>query len=484
MPDLVLMVEDSRSFAATVSTAIREAHGYEVLVAYDFEQAEMLVKEHRDDIFVAITDLNLPDAQDGAAAELMANEGIPCIAFTGNYSDSLREMVHSIGVADYVLKKDRHDIDYVVGMVRQLWLNRKTHVLVVDDQSSARAYLKVLLERQCYQVTEAASGAEALRLLEGSDFRMVMIDIVMEGMDGFELLNQIRRSVDVSKMAIIGFSGNASPENIARFIKHGGNDFLAKPFEPEQVTCRLNTNAQLLERFDRLNQLNEQKNELLGMAAHDIRGPLGVILSGASLLKPEVSSDRGNLLVSMMSEAAEQMESLLDGLLDISAIQDATISINKEKVLLSELVEHAARMSELMVNDKSQKLTLSIPPDKVWVNVDRLRMQEVLHNLISNAVKYSPRGGTFELCLSSNHEQARVQVIDEAGGIPESERHLLFKPFAKVSTKPSDGERSTGLGLSICHRIVDLHKGTLRYKENANVGSVFEIQLPLWREQA
>lgn len=92
MPDLVLMVEDSRSFAAAVSTAIREAHGYEVLVAYDFEQAELLVKEHHDDIFVAITDLNLPDAQDGAAAELMANEGIPCIAFTGNYSDSLREM--------------------------------------------------------------------------------------------------------------------------------------------------------------------------------------------------------------------------------------------------------------------------------------------------------------------------------------------------------------------------------------------------------
>lgn len=496
----VLVIEDSRAFAMSVAQAIQAAHGFEVLIAYDYHSAQELLAQHKHELAVAIADLNLPDAKDGAAAELLAREGVPCIAFTGNFSPELRTFVHSVGVADYVLKKDRHDIEYVANMVGRLYHNRSTKLLIVDDRKSEREYLKAVLERQCYQVFGAESGEHALQCLAQDDsIRVVLVDLVMEGMDGFELLSEIRRRHDVTQMAIIGISGKASTEEIARFIKYGGNDFLLKPFEQEQVTCRVNSSVQMLSQFDRLNTLNEQKNELIGMAAHDIRSPLGVVLSAATMLEKEDVSERGKALLGLSKQSANQMMELLNSLLDMSAVQTAKISVEFEKILLKDVLERVAMDMSLMLEDKAQTLQLEIPPEPIFVNADKLRLKEVLENLLSNAIKYSQRGATIEMRLSSNVSHARIQVVDEAGGIPEDEQGQLFKAFCKISTKPTEGEHSTGLGLAICKRIVELHHGTIRYKtttrrttvfgdanpdsrigqESKTKGSVFEVLLPL-----
>jgi two-component system sensor histidine kinase/response regulator len=326
MKNTVLIVEDSRSFALSVEAAINKDSRFEVLIAFNYKQAVALVTAHRHDIFIAVTDLNLPDAEDAAAVRLMSQEHIPCIAFTGNFSSALRGVVLNLGVADYVLKKGHQDIDYVVRTISRLSTNRKLRLLVVDDARSSRSVLKALLEQQCYEVTAVASGRAGLDLLsKGHIFRIILVDLIMDEMDGFQLLSQLRQNYDMTQMSIIGVSGKASSEQIAKFMKYGGNDFLLKPFQQEQVACRVNTNAQLLDQFDHLNELNEQKNELLGMAAHDIRGPLGVVMSANSMLAREVQSEHGKMLVGLASEAANEMESLLNSLLDISSIESANI---------------------------------------------------------------------------------------------------------------------------------------------------------------
>lgn len=478
----VLIIEDAMAFALSVSEAIKASYDFEVYIASDYQQAKAMLARHKDELFVAIADLNLPDAQDGATAELMSKEGIPCIAFTGNFSPKLRDFVHRVGVADYVLKKDRYDIDYVVKMVGRLYKNRGLQVLVVDDRQSARELLKAMLERQCYQVLVADSGKQALTLLEQNpDVRIVLTDLIMEGMDGFGLLTEIRRAHDVTQMAIIGISGKASNAEIARFIKYGGNDFLLKPFEQEQVVCRVNSNVEMLEQFDRLSDLSEQKNELIGMAAHDIRGPLGVVASATSLMAKENLSERGKMLLNLCQQSTDQMMDLLNSLLDMSAIENAKISVHLDRILLSDVLQKVATDNALLIEGKAQRLHLQIPPDPIYVDGDKLRLKEMLENLLSNAIKYSQRGANIELCLSANVSHARIQVIDEAGGIPKSERSELFKAFAKISTKPTDGERSTGLGLAICKRIAELHHGTISYKDNASLGSIFEVVLPLSR---
>ncbi len=479
MKNTVLIVEDSRVFALSVESAIREGSDFDVITAFNYMEAVELVNQHRDEIFIAVTDLNLPDADDAAAAKLMGQENIPCIAFTGNFSSKLRDTVLNLGVADYVLKKGVQDIDYVVRMIQRLSINRETQLLVVDDARSSREILKALLEQQCYQVTAVRSGQAALDLLEqGEKFRIILVDLVMDEMDGFELLSELRRRYNVAQMSVIGVSGKASSEQIAKFMKYGGNDFLLKPFQQEQVACRVNANAQLLDQFDRLGELNEQKNELLGMAAHDIRGPLGVVLSAGSMLEREVKTEHGKMLVDLACEAAEEMESLLNGLLDMSAIESASISINLEKINLTSLLEKVVQDVQLIAQDKGQKLDLDTPVQAIWVNADEVRIKEVVQNLISNAIKYSPLDSKILVCLSNNNKKVRIEVIDEGGGVPKEEQHLLFKAFSKISTQPTAGERSTGLGLSICKKIIDLHQGEIHYRPNCQIGSIFGVVLP------
>jgi len=427
-----------------------------------------------------VTDLNLPDARDGAAVELVTQSRIPCIAFTGNFSTELRAMVLKLGVADYVLKNSQSDILYVVKMIQRLRSNADMRVLVVDDFKATREYLGRVLESQCFDVVTVDSGETALEELERNcACRIMLIDLVMEGMDGFELLEEVRKRFDVTQMSIIGLSGKASSEQVARFMKYGGNDFLIKPFEQEQVCCRVNTNAQLLEQFDRLAELNEKKNRLMSMAAHDIRGPLGVVLSAASMLKREVSSEQGKMVTSLLADAADEMEELLNSLLDISVVQATELCLKLERVDLVELVNRVIAGMQIQLDAKDQTLELDLPRNPVWIVADPGRLKEVVQNLLSNAVKYSSRGGRIGLSVSVNPRHARIQVLDEAGGVPESEQSRLFEPLADISTQPTEGERSTGLGLAICQHIVSLHKGAISYRDNLHIGSLFEVVLPV-----
>jgi two-component system sensor histidine kinase/response regulator len=480
MKNTVLLVEDSRSFALSVEAAIKRDSSFEVIIAFNYEQTVELVNANRHEIFIAVTDLILPDAEGAAAVKLMAQENIPCIAFTGNFSSQLRGIVLDFGVADYVLKKSSQDIDYVVRTIKRLSTNRKLQLLVVDKARSSREILKTLLQQQCYDVTAVRSAQHALDLLaDGHQFRIVLIDLIMDEIDNFELLDAFRKNNDVTKMSIIGVSDQASSEQIAKFMKYGGNDFLLKPFQQEQVACRVNANAQLLDQFDYLNELNEQKNVLLGMAAHDIRGPLSVVICANSMLAREVQSDHAKMLVGMTSKAADAMEALLNSLLDISSIESANISISFQKISLTLLLREVVQDMRLIAQDKMQQLDLEVSVQEIWINADSLRIKEVIQNLISNAIKYSLQNSKISVCLSSNRSKARIEVIDEAGGIPPDEQHLLFQAFAKISTQPTAGEQSMGLGLSICKKIISLHSGEINYRSNRMGGSVFEVVLPL-----
>mgnify|MGYP003631876868 CR=1 FL=1 len=478
----VLIVEDSTAFSSAIEAAFSVKHDYEILIANTYAQTVELYQKHKDSIFAAITDLVLPDAEDGDAVKMLTLEGVPCIAFTGNFSPKLRIEILSWGVSDYILKIGQQDIDYVVDSIHRLDVNRTMKVLIVDDAPSSRAYLSEVLQKQCFQVDSVASAREALAMIEsGYQARIVLIDLIMEDIDGIELLTSLRTNYDSTQMAIIGISGLASSDLIAKFMKYGGNDFLFKPFEHEQVVCRVNSNAHTQEQFDHLNRLNVQKNELLGMAAHDIRGPLGVVMSCGSMLKKEVNSEQGILLLDLLVEAADDMEELLNSILDISAVEHATIKMTATKINLTSLLVQLVEKMQLIADNKQQHLILSSSLDEVWINADEARIQEVLRNIISNAINYSPFGKTIEINSSFNQTKVRIQVIDEAGGVLENERHLLFKPFSKLSSKTTGGERSTGLGLAICKRIIDQHQGTISYEPNKNIGSIFKVVLPVFQ---
>jgi len=262
---------------------------------------------------------------------------------------------------------------------------------------------------------------------------------------------------------------------VAKFIKYGGNDFIRKPFEPEEFFCRVNTASQTLEHFAKLRQLNDQKRMMLGMAAHDIRNPLGSIMTGISLARKRNKDEAVGRLLELVSTGAHHMLELLNSLLDISAVEQSTISVNKEEMDLREPIKKVIEEMQLWAKDKQQQLDVKCPPTQVLIEGDALRIQEVISNLVSNAIKYSPLGSQIQVELGVDQLHAMLRVIDQGPGVPDNEMHRLFEPFAKLTPRPTAGEASTGLGLAICKKILDLHRASIRYKRMGSSGSCFEV---------
>jgi len=476
----VLIIEDSRTFAQSLTGIIKEYYDHEIIVAEKFSRAVELLEERSEDIFVVITDLNLPDAEDGATIRLVKAHDIPCIVFTGSFSNSLREDVLDLGVSDYVLKQGVQDLVYVARMVHRIYQNPTIDILVVDDSRSARVMIKELLSRQCYKVTAVSSGKEALEAFEKNpNFKIVILDLVMDEMDGLELLKRLRNQYDSTELAIIGISAVSSHLQVAKFMKYGANDFLYKPFEAEEFFCRVNMNAEMLEQFENQRILSKQKDELMGIAAHDIRGPIGSIKVGLSMIGKRVDDAKTKRFIDMAQESASDVMELLDSLLDMSAIESSVIKINPEELDLCALVALVIGQYKLWAEEKSQSITLDIQDEPVIVCVDKIRIKEVIVNLLSNAIKYSPISANITIKLSSETGAAILSIEDQGEGISEGEQNKLFEPFAKLSTQPTGGESSVGLGLAICKKIVDLHKAKIAYCLSPEHGSIFEIRFKL-----
>jgi diguanylate cyclase (GGDEF)-like protein len=241
------VVEDSRAIRALLSDRIVDEPDLEVLQAADFAAAREMLQSHRENILCAVVDLNLPDAPNGEVVDYMMDNGVSVLVLTGNVSEAVREKMIAKRVADYVVKHNASEIDYVIRSVVRLMRNTDTSVLVVDDSSSARTHLRQLLETQRYQVVEASNGLEALALLDDNPtVRVVVSDYNMPGMDGLELIYKMRRKHGRDDLIIIGMSGQNSGSLPARLLKAGANDFLNKPFLAEEFICRINQNIDLL----------------------------------------------------------------------------------------------------------------------------------------------------------------------------------------------------------------------------------------------
>ena len=246
MKQQVLIVEDARMFSKVLRNRL-EDRGFTVVVAETFSSAKKKIGHCDEGFFIALLDLNLPDAPNGEIVDYVTSCGIPSIVFTGFFDDELREQMIQKKVVDYVTKEDPSSIDFVVNLVCRIHQNQQTRVLVVDDSATARRYVMDLLSIQQYKLAEAASGQEALAALEKyPDIQVVLTDYMMPEMDGFELTKKIRLKHSRNELAIIGMSGYGNNILSAKFIKYGASDFIIKPFLIEEFHCRVTQNVEIL----------------------------------------------------------------------------------------------------------------------------------------------------------------------------------------------------------------------------------------------
>lgn len=252
----ILVVEDSQVVSRVMRHLLTQELDCEVDVAPDLACAKNLLAEN--DYFVAVTDLNLPDAQEGEIVKLVLAKQIPCIVLTGSWDPQERTRLLQLGIVDYVLKENRFSYEYTAKLVRRLQRNQTVKVLVADDSMVSRKFIRSLLEQHLFQVIEADDGLTALDTLkENPDIKLLITDYNMPRLDGFGLIIKVREQFSREELAIIGLSSDSDESLSARFIKNGANDFLQKPFVHEEFHCRvLNT----LDALDMMAKLWEQAN--------------------------------------------------------------------------------------------------------------------------------------------------------------------------------------------------------------------------------
>jgi signal transduction histidine kinase len=242
------------------------------------------------------------------------------------------------------------------------------------------------------------------------------------------------------------------------------------------------TQRELAKRNAELDSVNQQKNHFLGMAAHDLRNPLGVVLAYSQILleQDEPLSEEQRELLGAIRESSEFMLRMIGDLLDISKIESGTLALEVRPTDLAGLVRRNAVKNQVLANRKKIHLDLDCDDSLDAVPIDPAQIEQVLNNLITNAVKFSHPDTVVRIRLERGEgQEAVLSVADQGQGIPESERHRLFQPFSSSSVKPTDGENSTGLGLMIVKKVVEAHGGRIWVESEVGRGSTFLVALPL-----
>jgi len=234
--------------------------------------------------------------------------------------------------------------------------------------------------------------------------------------------------------------------------------------------------------YQNLTALNDEKTKFLGIAAHDLRSPIGVIKSYADILLAGLGgnlTDKQTVYIKTIEGNCTRMLNLINDLLDISAIESGQLILRKTtvapNVFFAQYAENAARLAAV----KSIRFETAIAPDLPSLEIDPNRITQVLDNLVSNAVKFSHPETTIQFTISTINKSLEIRVTDQGQGIPRAEIAKLFKPFSRTSVQPTGGEKSTGLGLAIVRRIVQAHHAKIRVESAPGRGSEFIVTLPI-----
>ena len=253
----ILLIEDSVALSALLTQRLENETGANVVRCGSLSEARARIAEQR--FTLALTGLNLPDAPRGEILPMLAEHNVPVIVFTATFDADARQRYAEHKIIDYIVKDGHRTVDAVVKTVRRIVANNAFSVLVVDDARSARSGLVEILERQNFQVAEAHSGRQALKILDiDPTIELVITDYVMPDMDGYELTRRIRETRSSDELRIVGISSSTDRLLSASFLKAGASDFIYRPFVPEELQCRIDNSIETLTQIKRLRHLAER----------------------------------------------------------------------------------------------------------------------------------------------------------------------------------------------------------------------------------
>lgn len=360
-------------------------------------------------------------------------------------------------------------------------------ILVVDDEPDSRRLFErafMGIDDADYDVISVDNGQAALELMETQPFDVVLLDVMLPGMTGFEVLEHARSNPYLRELPIIMITGATATQDVVTALKIGANDYLSKPIDIDIVRARVNLqiehkrlNDERKNAIDKLQLIQTLHLRLFRMASHDMQSPLNTLQMTEFALRNTVGdqSDAAPML-DVIHHTVGLMQALVKDYLDLAALQSGALAITPEPTHL----EHALLNVVMQFSYPAQAKEVAIVPGHLGgtVMADAVRLEQIVGNLVSNAIKYTTPGSTVQVWTEELEDRIRLCVADEGPGIPEADRPLLFQEFSKLKARPTNGERSTGLGLWIVHYLVTLHHGEVGVECPEDGGSIFWVELP------
>jgi len=352
-------------------------------------------------------------------------------------------------------------------------------ILVVDDQPANLRAVSALLSRHGYEVRTAATGEEALAMSAEAVPDLLLLDMMMPGMDGFDLLVRLQADPSLSGVPAIFLTAAQDREMLLRAFDAGAVDYVTKPFIPEELLARVTAHVGLKLTRDRLERVAAQRQELVNLVAHDLKNPLSSVLFASEVLRTgNCKPERIPRYLQMIHESAGDALGYIRRYLETQARRTHDARPAPAVTTLNEVLDWLVQRYELLLENRGLRMQISTPAVRSYVAIDGLVLRQVAENLVSNAMKYAP-GSTIELSIRNSAPGFwQLWVEDRGPGVPPARQAQLFKPFTRLSdTDPTDG-LSSGLGLSLAKQILAQYDGNLWYEDREGGGARFVIELP------
>ncbi|MBI4665307.1 MAG: hybrid sensor histidine kinase/response regulator [Nitrospinae bacterium] len=362
-------------------------------------------------------------------------------------------------------------------------------ILAVDDDESNLLMLKRPLTKEGYLLITAMSGPDALEILRSRPVDVVLLDWMMPEMTGLEVLRAIKADPALSLIPVIMVTARSGPEDLKEGLDTGANDYLRKPVDRMELLARVKAalrerrmKLELVDANESLKELNKMKDEFISILSHDLRTPLSIIIgySHAVISGMMGSADQqATMALDIINKSAKRQLALVDNLLDLARIEAGAMTLEKKPARLGDLLSECVKGVGVVADIKNISLTLEAPEGEPEINLDETKIIQAINNLVANAIKFTPQGGSVTVTYSITGGEAVTRVKDTGPGIAPEDTGKLFEKFTQLKTKATGGEKGAGLGLTIAQKVVELHGGKLWVESQPGEGASFIFSLPL-----
>jgi signal transduction histidine kinase len=368
----------------------------------------------------------------------------------------------------------------------------KATILLVDDSPTNLHVLLSYLKDSGFETLIARSGEGALRQVEYAQPDIILLDVMMPGIDGFETCRRLQNNEATREIPILFMTALSDTVDKIRGFEAGGVDYITKPLQHEELLAPINAHLmirnlqkQLQEKNQELQELNASKDKFFSIIAHDLRNPFTALLGFTRMAAEGLndwSHDEIREMMKELGDSAETLYELLENLLSWSRLQRGVMDYFPDMFDISHIVNQNLALFSTIAEQKKIALISSLEPE-TFVFADGNMIDTVIRNLLSNALKFTNTGDSIEISAACDNSEIMIAVADTGVGIPETDLPKLFQLDVKYSNVGTAGEQGTGLGLLLCKDLIEKNQGTIWVESTVGTGTTFTFTLPLEMEE-